>query len=92
VGPILEYGAECWDLYTEGHVIMSDPVQKQTAKFATRTNASVWETLAQGRKISLQRVHRGTRMERYRGQATRTILPKQGRFRNVFISEGNLSG
>ena len=53
--PIIEYGAECWDMYREGQVIGPDRVQKKTAKFATRTNASVWETLAQRRKIARKR-------------------------------------
>ena len=45
VCPVLEYGAECWDLYREGQVIVSDRVQKQEAKFATRANESARETL-----------------------------------------------
>ena len=47
--PIIEYGAEYWNLYREVQV------QKKTAKFATRTNASVWETLVQRRKIARKR-------------------------------------
>ena len=45
--------AECWDLYREALVIVSDRVQKQAAKFATRTNKSVRITLVQLRKIAL---------------------------------------
>jgi len=52
VRPILEYGAECWDLYSEGQVIASDRVVKQVPEFATGTTESVWEKLAQRRKIA----------------------------------------
>ena len=50
VNLILEYGA-AWDLYWEGQVIMLAQVQKIEAKFANHRNESVWETLAQRRKI-----------------------------------------
>ena len=50
--PILEYVAECCDLYRKVQVIASDQVQKQAAKLATRTNESVGETLAQRRRTA----------------------------------------
>lgn len=85
-GPIVEYGTECWDLYREVQVIASDQVQKQANKFGTRTNESVWENLGQRRKIAriwtfgpIQRVHRRTGREGFRGQVRRTMLPKPGR-------------
>jgi hypothetical protein len=49
---ILEYEAACWDPYREGQINALGRVQKRAAKFACHTNASVWETLAQGRKIA----------------------------------------
>ena len=52
VFPILEYGSSCWDLYKEGHVCALDRVQKKAAKFANHTNVSVWEAMAQRRKIA----------------------------------------
>jgi hypothetical protein len=52
VRPILDYGADCWDLYREVRVIGSDGEHKQAAKFATRMKESVWETLAQRRKVA----------------------------------------
>ena len=52
VGPILEYGAACWDPYREGQIHALDRVQKKAAKFAHRTNESNWETMSQCRKIS----------------------------------------
>ena len=51
--PILEYEASCWDPYREGHINALDRVQKKEAKFAYRKNDSVWETLAQHKKIAL---------------------------------------
>ena len=45
VGPILEYGAACWDPYREGQIIALDRVQKKAAKFAHHTNSSNWEIL-----------------------------------------------
>jgi hypothetical protein len=50
--PILEYGAVCWDPYREGQINALDHVQKKAAKFANHTSDSVWETLAQRRKIA----------------------------------------
>jgi len=47
---ILEYGA-AWDPYWEGQVITLVQVQKTEAKFANHRNESIWETLAQRRKI-----------------------------------------
>ena len=52
VGPILEYGATCWDLCREGQVIVLGMVQKKGAKFAHYTNSSNWETLVSYRKLS----------------------------------------
>jgi hypothetical protein len=49
---ILEYGAAYWDPYSEGHINELDRVQKKAAKFGNHTNDSVWETLAQHRKIA----------------------------------------
>jgi hypothetical protein len=43
VRPILEYGAACWDPYTERQIIPLDRVQKKAAKFAYHTNSSNWE-------------------------------------------------
>jgi hypothetical protein len=52
VGPILEYGASCWDPYREGHITALDRVQKKAAKFAHHTKSSNWENLASRRKLS----------------------------------------
>jgi len=52
VGPILEYGAACWDPYREGQISALDRVQKKAAKFAHYTNSPNWETLASRRKLS----------------------------------------
>ena len=51
MGPILEYGAACWDPFREGQIISLDRVKKKAAKFANLTNKLKWETLAQCRKI-----------------------------------------
>jgi len=51
VHPILEYRASCCHPYKEVQINASDRVQKKAAKFANRTNSSVWETLALRRKI-----------------------------------------
>jgi len=48
VGPILEYGAACWDPYREGQIFALDRVQKKAAKFAHHTKNTNWETLASG--------------------------------------------
>jgi hypothetical protein len=50
--PILEYGASSWDPYWEVQINALDCVQKKSAKFANQTNDSVWETLAQRRKLA----------------------------------------
>jgi hypothetical protein len=52
VRPILEYGASCWDPYREGRINALDRMQKKAAKFVNYANISVWETLAQRRKIA----------------------------------------
>jgi len=49
---ILEYGASCWDPYREGQINALDRVQKKAATFVNHTNDSVWEILAQRRKMS----------------------------------------
>jgi len=49
---ILEYGAVCWDPYSEGQINDLDHVQKEVAKFANHVSDSVWETLVQHRKIA----------------------------------------
>jgi len=51
-GPILEYGAACWDPYREGQISALDKVQKKTAKFAHHTISPNWETLASRRELS----------------------------------------
>jgi hypothetical protein len=51
-GPILEYGAACWDPYREGQVTALGRVQKKAAKFAHHTDSSNWESLASHRKLS----------------------------------------
>jgi len=45
VGPILEYGAVCWDPYRDGQVSALNRVQKREAKFANNINEMGWETL-----------------------------------------------
>jgi len=52
VRPILEYGASYLDPYMEGQINALDRVQKKAAKFANNTKVSVWETMAQRRKIA----------------------------------------
>ena len=57
VRPIPEYGFSCWDSYSEGQINATCRVQKKKkkkkpAKFANRTNYSVWETLAKRKKIA----------------------------------------
>jgi hypothetical protein len=37
---ILQYGAECWDLYREGQINALDRVQNKAAKFAHQRNDS----------------------------------------------------
>jgi hypothetical protein len=75
VRPIPEYGASCWDPYREGQINPLDHVQNKAVKFANHTNDSLWETLAQRRKIAricvLFEACTG-------GQVKRTMLPEQG--------------
>ena len=52
VVPILECGTACWDPYREDQINALDRVQKKAIKFANRMSDSVWESLAQRRKIS----------------------------------------
>jgi hypothetical protein len=65
VCPILEYGAACWDPYTEEQISALDRVQKKAAKFAHHTNIPNWENLASRRKLSricaLFKAHSGER-------------------------------
>jgi hypothetical protein len=84
VRPILEYGVACWNPYMEGKKTALDRLWRKAAKFANHTRNSVWENLAQCRKIarifapfkaySWERAW----MESSRGQVTRTMLPEQG--------------
>ena len=46
------WGASCWDAYREGQINALDRVQTKAAAFANHTNDSVWEILAQLRKIA----------------------------------------
>ena len=52
VHPILEYGASCWDPYTEGQINTLDRVQKKAAKFVHHKISPNWESLASRRKVS----------------------------------------
>jgi len=52
VCPILEYGAVCWDPYSEEQIHALNRVQKKVAKFVYHMNESNWETLSQRREIS----------------------------------------
>jgi hypothetical protein len=52
VRQILEYGASCWDPYSEGQINAIRRVQKKAAIFGNHMNYSVWETLAKRRKIA----------------------------------------
>jgi hypothetical protein len=61
VRPILEYGASCWDPYTEGQITAIRRVQKKAAKFANHTNYSVWETLAKRRICDLFKAYTAER-------------------------------
>jgi len=72
-GPILEYGAACWDSYREDQISGSDRLQKKAAKFACHT---VWETFEDSSHLRpLQSIHWKTGMEAYKGQITRNMLP-----------------
>ena len=52
MGPILEYGAVCWDPYRKDQVSTLNQVQKRAAKFANTISESDWETLVQRRLIA----------------------------------------
>ena len=52
VRPILEYEAACWDPYKESKINALHRVQRKAAKSANNTSDSVWEILAQRRKIA----------------------------------------
>jgi len=52
VRPLLEYGAVCWDQYTEGQASALNWVQKRAAIFANNINELCWEILAQCRLIA----------------------------------------
>ena len=79
VRPILEYGASCWNPCREGQINPLDSAQKKAVKFTNHTNDSLWETLAQRRKIARICVL----FEAYTGgQVKRTMLPGQGSSRS----------
>jgi len=50
--PILECGTACWDSCRAGQINALDRVQNKANKFANRMIDSIWEILAQPRKIS----------------------------------------
>jgi len=52
VRPILEYGAACWNPYTECQRSALDRVQNNAAKFVHHSGGSDWESLVQRRKIT----------------------------------------
>ena len=52
VGPLLEYGAACWDPCRERQINEEDRVQLKVAQFSNHTKDSDWETLAQRRMIA----------------------------------------
>jgi hypothetical protein len=52
VRSILEYAVACWNPYMEGKKTALDHVWKKAAKFANHKRDSVWESLAQCRKIA----------------------------------------
>jgi len=52
VGPILEYGAACWDPYREGQKKCVRQGANKATKFAHHTNSPNWETLTSRRKLS----------------------------------------
>jgi hypothetical protein len=52
VGPILECGTACWDPYGAGQINVLDRVLEKATKFVNHMSDSIWETLAQRRKIS----------------------------------------
>jgi len=78
VRPILEYGASCSDPYRESQINPLEHVQNKAVKFANHTNYSLWEILAQRRKIARICVL----FEAYTGctgaRVKRTMLPEQG--------------
>ena len=78
VGPILEYGASCSGPYRESQINPLDHVQKKAVKFANHTNDSLWEILAQRRKIARICVLFETYTGYTGGQVKRTMLPEQG--------------
>jgi hypothetical protein len=43
VCPVLEYGAVCWDLFTERQINALDWVKKKAAKFSNLMNDLDWE-------------------------------------------------
>jgi len=77
VGPILEYGTSCWDSYREGQISSLDRLQTKAAKFANHT---VWKNFGAELEVTshlrpLQRIHRRTGVEGYRGRVTMNMLP-----------------
>ena len=81
--PLRKYGASCWDPYRKGQINALDRVQTKAAKFANSTKDSVWETLAQRRRIAHVCSHFKARTgerawKATRDRFTRTMLPEQG--------------
>jgi hypothetical protein len=52
VGPILKYGAACWDPYTECEINALERVKNKAAKYLYHTGGLDWEFLAQRRKTA----------------------------------------
>ena len=52
VRPILEYGAACWNPYTDCQISALDRVQNKAVKFAHHSGGSEWKPLAQRRKTA----------------------------------------
>jgi hypothetical protein len=52
VRPILQYGASCWDPYSEGQINALDRVQTKAAKFVNHKISPKWESLISRRKVS----------------------------------------
>jgi len=84
VRPILEYGAACWDPYSEGEISALDSVQKKAGQICTSYEQSELRNFGVASKIithmcPLQSVLWGTRVEGYRRQITTATLSEQGR-------------
>jgi len=83
VHPILEYGASCWDPYTEGQINTLDRVQKKAAKFVHHKISPNWESLASRRKVSrlcaLYKAYCGELAWKDIGESETTSLFEQGK-------------